>query len=153
MYVQIERKEDGRLLVRHGAFGTRHASVQRCFPWSEPQRFISLRDDEGEELVLVDHLENLDDRSRHAVEEALAEAGFVFEVRSIHAIETEFEIRDWHVNSDQGELRFQTRLDEWPRETRDGSLLLRDVAGNLIRFPQPDTLDRKSADLLWSYLD
>lgn len=153
MQVDIERLADGRLRVHHGTEAPRYASVQRCFPWSEPDQYISLRSEDGEEITLINSLDSLDPDSRKAVQAALSEAGFVFNVQRIHAIDTEFEIRVWHVTASQGTMRFQTQLDEWPRISRDGSLLLRDVAGNLIRFPQPETLDAASRKLLWSYLE
>ena len=153
MKFNIERLDDGRLRVLNGDGVPRYAGVQRCFPWSEPDQYISLRDDNDVEIALVATLDDLDPRSRDAVRAALEEAGFVFNVQSIQAIETEFEIRVWQVTAIQGALRFQTRLDEWPRASRDGSLLLRDVAGNLIRFSRPETLDVASRKLLWSYLE
>jgi hypothetical protein len=34
-----------------------------------------------------------------------------------------------------------------------GGLLIRDVAGDLYRLPDPKTLDRKSRELLWAFVD
>src|SRR6266568_5091140 len=48
----LERRADGRVwAVRDGT--ERAVWVRRCFPWSEPGRFLSLRDDEEEEFALV----------------------------------------------------------------------------------------------------
>ena len=73
----------------------------------------------------------LDARSRAALEDALAAAGFVLEVTRIHAVEEEVEIRNWRVETRQGPRSFQTRRDDWPRKVSDSGFLIRDVSGDL----------------------
>jgi len=150
--VRLARREDGALWV---LFQEREVqvTVRRCFPWSEPSRHLSLRDADDEEVLLVERLDRLDPRSRRALEMALAEAGFVFVVERVLAVEEEVEIRDWRVATTQGQRRFQTRLDDWPRSLPDGGTLIRDVAGDLYRVPPPALLDRKSRELLWAFVD
>jgi hypothetical protein len=131
----------------------RAVTVRRCFPWSEPARYVSLRDDEEDEFALVADLADLDPASRAALETALAEAGFVFVVTAIHHVEEEVEIRAWRVVTAQGPRRFQTRLDDWPRELPGGGILIRDVAGDLYHVPAPGALDRRSRELLWAFVD
>lgn len=94
------------LLVRDdGAPAT--VRVRPCFPWSEPHRHFSLRDGEDRELALVDDPAALDPASRQALEDALAQAGFVFRVKRVVDIEEEIEIRHWTVDTEQGSRRFQ----------------------------------------------
>ena len=54
--------------------------VRRCFPWSEPGRYVSLRDADQAEVALVRDPADLTPASREALGLAMAEAGFVFEV-------------------------------------------------------------------------
>jgi len=143
---------DGRLLVEHRGQAT-SVVVRRCFPWSEPAKYISLRDDENVEVVLVDDPAGLDEGSRRVLESALAAAGFVLEVTQVHSIEEEIEIRDWKVETLQGPRTFQTRLDDWPRVLPGGGVLIRDVAGDLYHVPAPDRLDRKSRELMYAFVD
>ena len=148
----LERRADGRLwaLVRGVA---RVVHVRRSFPWTEPARFVSLRDDDGEEVAWVADPRDLDDQSRHALELALADAGFVFDIAAVLDIEEEVELRHWRVRTRQGLRRFQTRLDDWPRSLPDGGLLIRDVTGDLYRLPVPAAIDRASRALLWAFID
>jgi hypothetical protein len=95
----------------------------------------------------------LDPTSRAALEGALALAGFVFEVTRVLEIEEEVEIRHWRVETKQGPRAFQTRLDDWPRTLPHGGLLTRDVTGDLYRLGRPAALDKRSRDLLWSFVD
>lgn len=127
--------------------------LRQCFPWSEPGRHLSLRDHEEREVALVDDPALLAPDSRHALEQALAEAGFVLEVTCVLAIEEEVEIRQWAVETAHGRRWFQTHLDDWPRVLPTGGLLIRDVAGDLYRLASPQTMDRRSRELLWAFVD
>jgi len=150
--LRLERRADGRLWAVRGDV-ERAVWVRRCFPWSEPARFVSLRDDEEREFALVRDPGELDAASRQVLEEAMAAAGFVFEVTRVTAIEEEVEIRHWRVETRQGGRSFQTRLDAWPRLLPQGGLLLRDVAGDLYHVTDPAALDKQSRALLWAFVD
>lgn len=150
--VFLERRADGQLWAeRRGV--ARPVWVSRCFPWSEPARFISLRDHEKSEFALVRDLDDLDLASRTVLEHALVEAGFVLDVRRVLEIEEEVEVRNWRVETAHGERVFQTRLDDWPRHMPGGGLLVRDVAGDLYFIADPSNLDKTSRTLLWAYVD
>ncbi len=148
----LRRLGDGRLYARRESLAC-VVSVRRCFPWSEPGRFISLRDEDENEFALVRDLHELDADSRLALEGALAEAGLVLEVVRVLKIEEEVEIRDWRVETRQGPRSFQTRLDDWPRQIPGGGILIRDVAGDLYQVSDPASLDKSSRDLLWVFVD
>ena len=150
--VELERRVDGQLWARTGEREVR-VQVHRCFPWTEPGRFVSLRDADEEEVALVRDAGELDARSRAALEDALAEAGFVLEVTLIHAVEEEVEIRAWQVETRQGSRSFQTRRDDWPRSVSDKGFLIRDVAGDLYHVRDADALDSESWKWLWAYVE
>ena len=143
---------DGRLVVM---IDDRPVAVRlrQCFPWSEPGLHLSLRDDEDREVAIIDDPAQLEDESRQALEHAIAEAGFVLEVTRVLDIDEEVEIRQWVVETEQGSRSFQTHLDDWPRLLPSGGLLIRDVAGDLYRFSSPSTMDKKSRELLWAFVD
>ncbi len=148
----LERRADGRLWAVRGD-AARAVWVRRCFPWSDPERFLSLRDDAEEEFALVRDPAELDAESRGVLEAALVAAGFVFAITRVVAIDEEVEIRHWRVETRQGTRTFQTRLDDWPRPLPHGGLLMRDVAGDLYHLANPATLDKKSRALLWAFVD
>lgn len=150
--LRLERGADGTLRVLRDG-GEVAVQVRHCFPWSAPESWVSLRDDDEEEVALVRSLDELDPTSRKALEEELALAGFVLEVTGIDAIEEEIEIRTWKVRTRQGERAFQTPRDEWPREMPGGGLLVRDVAGDLYWIARPERLDRSSQKHLWAFVD
>jgi hypothetical protein len=127
--------------------------LRQCFPWSEPGLHLSLRDDEDREVAIVDDPAELEPESRQALEQALAEAGFVLEVTRVLDIDEEVEIRQWTVETRQGRRSFQTHLDDWPRALPNGGILIRDVAGDLYRLAAPSRMDKKSRELLWAFVD
>jgi hypothetical protein len=153
---------DEEMLFRRSADGRLHVIVEgetvpvrlrQCFPWSEPRRYLSLRNDDDEEVAMVEDPATLPTASRAALEGALADAGFVLEVTRVLSIDEEVEIRHWEVETAQGPRAFQTHLDDWPRVLPDGGLLIRDVGGDLYRLPEPPSLDRRSRELLWAFVD
>ena len=143
---------DGRLLV---ISGDRRVAVRlrQCFPWSEPRRHLSLRDDKEREIALIDDPALLAPESRRVLEDALAAAGFVLEVVRVLGVDEEVEIRHWTVETVNGPRTFQTHLDDWPRMLPGGDLLIRDVAGDLYRLRNTSTMDRRSRELLWAFID
>ena len=150
--LHLTHRADGQLWAARGDEECA-VRVRRAFPWSEPGRFISLRDAEDREIALVAEPQALDAASRHALEAALAAAGFVFAVTAVTEIEEEVEIRTWRVVTRQGARTFQTRLDDWPHALPGGGLLIRDVAGDLYQIEDLAALDERSRELLWAYVD
>ena len=148
----LRSSHDGQLLAHLGGKWIA-VRLRQCFPWSEPGRHVSLRDDEDEEVALVEDPATLAPESRRALERAVAEAGFVLEVTRVVDVEEEVEIRQWTVETKHGRRCFQTHLDDWPRALPMGGLLIRDVAGDLYRLPAPHTLDERSRELLWAFVD
>lgn len=148
----LERRGDGRLWATTN--GAKHpVQVHRCFPWSDPDQFLSLRGPENQEVAMVTHLDDLNKESRAALSEALVEAGFVLRVLSIHEVEEEVEIRTWQVETEQGPRSFQTKLDDWPWEVPGGGIVIRDVSGDLYHVAAPEAMDEKSRKWLWAFVD
>ena len=150
--LRLRSSGDGRLfaLVDGESVPVR---LRQCFPWSEPHRHLSLRDEDDEEVALVEDPAGLEPESRRAIEQALAEAGFVLQVLRVLSIDEEVEIRQWKVETRHGPRFFQTHLDDWPRALPMGGLLIRDVSGDLYLLAAPSEMDKRSKELLWAFVD
>lgn len=146
------RSEDGQLWAQ-GPDGPTSVRPVRCFPWSEPGRYVSLRDNDDDEVALVSDVGELKPDARRALAFSLLEAGFVMEIEAILELEEEIEIRTFKVRTRQGVRTFQTLRDEWPRELPGGGLLIRDVAGDLYVLRAAENLDARSRKLAWAFLD
>lgn len=150
--LSLRRGVDGRLLAMTET-GSVAVRLRQCFPWSEPRMHLSLRDEDDNEVALLDDPASLDAESRRALEDALAEAGFVLEVTRVLEIDEEVEIRHWTVETKQGRRTFQTHLDDWPRLLPSGGRLIRDVGGDLYHLADPKLMDKRSRELLWAFVD
>ncbi len=149
---RLRRDKDGTVWFCRDGAETR-VNVHLCFPWTQPERFFSLRDEDKNELALVESPDGLDAESRAILEAMTAESRFVFPITAIESADPDFELRVWKVRTRGGPRQFQTKLDDWPRPLPDGSLLLRDIAGDLYRVEQPEQLDVKSRRILWAFMD
>ncbi len=150
--VRLQRGRDGRLHASRGGAFTPVRPV-RCFPWSNPGCYVSLRDEKDREVAFVGDPADLDEPSRAVLAEELAQAGFVLHVSRILEVKEELEIRIWKVQTREGLRTFQTGRDEWPRPLPDGNLLLSDVAGDLYLVPRAAELDPTSRRVLWAFMD
>jgi hypothetical protein len=149
---QLNCNEAGQLLLR----GQRESIPVRpvaCFPWSEPNNYISLRNEAGMEVGFVHSATELDHSSRTALEATLRQTRFVFEVISIETVEDEFELRTWAVTTRQGPRSFQTKLEEWPRTLENGSVIIRDLSGDFYQIKDRAALDPASQKLIWAFTE
>jgi hypothetical protein len=158
----LSTRESAPLSTREGATGrtaTRGAlratpvDIVRCFPWSHPTTFLSLRDSAGAERAFVADPSELDPESRAELERALSRSSFVLEVVRILKVTEDFELRCFEVETRQGLRRFQTALDAWPRELENGALILEDVHGDLYRVCAPNELDAGSRREFAAFID
>jgi hypothetical protein len=150
--LSLEKRRDGRLWALLAERAT-PVKLRRCFPWTFPERYISLQTDDNEELALVSDPRQLDAGSQAALALALSEAGFVFMIQRVYSVKEDFELRCFEVETPQGRRAFQTALDAWPRETSDGGLLIEDVAGDVFRIEDAAALDARSRELVWELVD
>jgi hypothetical protein len=149
---RLERRLDGKLWLVKGNESL-PVEVVRCFPWTRPEQWLSLRDKEGVERAFVSELWELDNTSRAALTAGLSRSAFVLEITRVLRVEEDFELRSFQVETEQGPRRFQTSLDAWPRELAGGGLVLEDVHGDLYRLSAPHSLDAQSRKWLRALID
>lgn len=150
--LRVVHQDDGQYVAQWGAFST-HVKAVCCFPWSHPDGFVSLRDDEDLEIAFIPSVDALDEVSRAATRKAMCESRFMLEITKVHGLDEEYEIRNWRVETKQGPRTFQSHRDEWPSRLEGGGFLIRAVAGDLLFIPPPSTLDPASQKHLRSVLD
>jgi hypothetical protein len=154
--LNLFRRSDGRLALRRTQDGQPlELPVQAvcCFPWSHRQEFISVRDDKGHELALIERLAELPPAARTLIEEDLAASGFVPRIRAVEAIEAQAELFHWKVQTDAGPRSFLTPRSDYLRTLAGGAVLIKDVGNDLYLIEDPGILDPRSRELLWAYLD
>lgn len=150
--IRLERRDDEQLWLCTTTADT-CVRVVRCFPWTEREGLLSLRDAEGRQVALIESAASLDETSRSALAAALRDLDFLIEITGIESIDEEIEIRCWSVRTTLGSRSFQTRRDDWPERTDGGAIMIRDLAGDLYTIPDPDRLDTSSRSRLAAYVD
>ena len=123
------------------------------FPWSHPESFVSLCDSENNELLVLEDLDELTLSSKEALKNALKEVRFVLEVKTIHSVKEESDLRIWEVQTQEGLRKFVTKLDAWPQALGGERVLITDVAGDLYEVKNMAEMDKRSQSLLWALVD
>ena len=119
-----------------------------AFPLSAPRDFVLLSDDDGE-IGAIRALADLDDASRRVLEAALEEAYFVPVITRVYAIQVEFRIPHWEVETDRGPRSFEiSSMRSDVRQLANGRILIRDADGNRYDIPDRHKLDAASRALV-----
>ena len=126
--------------------------VLRCFPWSCADAYISIRDTDDKELVLIESIEALPDDVRAAIEEELAETVFNPLIQKIVRHRSEFGVITIEAETDRGPVEFQIPSRDHIQMLTATRGLLRDADGNTFEIPDLTTLDPVSQKFLHEYL-
>ena len=143
---RIERDGTGQLLVYLAGREEPEVDVRvaRCFPWSLPASYVSIRNKEGKEIALLKTLDELDPDSRKLVEDELREKIFNPKILRVTEFKREFGVTSIRCDTDRGEVAFQIRSHEDVRVLTPTRALLRDVDGNTYELADLSALDPAS---------
>lgn len=150
--IRLERRDDEQLWLCT-ATGDTCVRVVRCFPWTHRDELLSLRDAGGRQVALIGSAAELDEASRSALTRALRELDLLIEIIGIESIDEEIEIRCWSVQTALGPRSFQTRRDDWPERSATGTIMIRDLSGDLYAIRDPGRMDAASRARLAAYVD
>ena len=140
----IENRNGTITLSRPGHADVPDVRLRRAYPWSKPQEYISVRDDKGKEIFLIESLATLTPSQRAAVERSLAANAFIPTIRRINHVNVDFGHQEWDVETDRGDAKFRVQEREDIRFLSDGRFSIKDVDGNIYAMPRLDQLDRNS---------
>jgi len=142
----LHREADATLTFSpaDGREASKDCRILRCFPWSMPYQYISIRDKDGTELLLIPELASAPDSLRNIVEAELETQELIPAIHKIHSVDDTFEVVVWRVDTNSGPVEFQTRHDEDVRLLDGRRIVFRDHRGMLFEIPSLDQLDSKS---------
>lgn len=105
--------------------------ARRCFPFSIPNRFVSLRDGNDEEIGIIADLADLSKEYRRWLEEDLHIRYFTPRVTAIKSIRYRPGGVEWHIDTDRGSKRIMTKsVHDTMSELEPGRYIITDVEGN-----------------------
>jgi hypothetical protein len=119
--------------------------LYQAWPLTHPRKYLSLVNGKGEEVVLLDSMDDLPEASRPVAEEELRRRYLTARVTAIQSIRTEFGVTYWHVDTDRGERDFVVQsFSESCLWLSDDHVLISDVDGNRFEIKDRDRLDPES---------
>jgi len=127
------------------------ARVARCFPWSLPDSYVSIRDKDGKEVTLLKSLDDLEPPTRTIIEQELRDKVFNPKIRRIRSYKNEFEVISITAETDRGEATFQIRSRDDVRMLSDTRALFRDADGNTYELSDIEQLDPASRRRIREY--
>ena len=135
----FQRTEGGFVSLDYGERQYPRVAVHRCFPFSDPSRYISIRepDNDGREIGLILDLKDLSEETQSILEEQMALRYFTPHILQIRDIKEEYGYSYWEVVTDKGACRFTVRMGAgsvYP--IGPNRYLVNDLDGN--RFEIPD---------------
>ena len=120
----------------------------RAFPISLRDRYVSLRDEGGNELGVIRDPDELDAESRKLLQEELSKRYFTPSIREIKSLKEKLGIVEWEVVTNRGPKRFLSRsLLESLKET-DVGLMVTDVENNRYEIRREAELDARAEGIL-----
>jgi ATP-binding cassette, subfamily B, bacterial len=140
--------EETELLSLEVAGERRTVSARRCFPLTEPERFIGILDERGHEVACVEHPAELSEESARALAVALAKSELLPRIERISSVRSEATASRFSVVTDRGPRDFLVEQEDHIRRLPDGRHLITDRHGMRYLVPTIETLDAKSRKLL-----
>ena len=136
---RFERTPGGFVSLEFGGVKYPRVAVHRCFPFSDPDRYISVREPEGDgrEIGIIEDMDTLDPETRAMLGEQMALRYFSPKIRRVYDIREEYGYSYWDVETDRGACRFTVRMsggNVYPIGAN--RYLVNDIDGN--RFEIPD---------------
>jgi ATP-binding cassette subfamily B protein len=138
---------DSDALLLEIAGGSSVVSARRCFPLTDAERFVSLVDQRGHELVCVENPGELPEASRDALRRALGESELLPCVERIESMREEATQSTWRVLTDRGPRAFVVEQEDHVRRLADGRHLITDQHGMRYVLPRLEQLDAASRKL------
>lgn len=127
--------------------------TRRAFPVSAAADFAILSDRDGDEVAIIRRVADLDRASRAVVEAELERAYFKAVITRVEAIDVQFHVPHWRVETDRGPRAFELRSSRQDvRVLGGGRIIIRDADGNLYEIPDYRGLDPPSRLLVESHI-
>jgi hypothetical protein len=150
--LQFKRNGSKLQMIIEGEKEDKTVSVVPLFPLSESEHWVSVLDDEGRELGIIEELGKLNVESRQMILDELHRRYVLPRIQKILSCKEKFELVQWEVETDRGVKEFLSRnLRENIQQPGQNRLILTDVDGNRYDIPDFQLLDKKSQNLLERY--
>ena len=142
--LKLFQDQDGALRMTYRGEERGFSRVARNFPKTNPGHYISLLDEEGHEIGIVEDPETLDPASREVMEAALRDAYFVPTIQAIRSVRIDGEASSWEVDTDDGPRSFRVKAREDISTYDIPAIVISDTQNKRYRVEDYDELDPDS---------
>ena len=149
--MKLRIEDNFELYFKNGSDEWQKVWLKQCFPKTMPHNYLSVLNEDNEELILIKSLSSLSDETKDVISRYLKFKNFKIEIVEILGIEEEYGIRQWQVDTVQGARIFQTAVQDWPTKER-GVIRIEDIH-NDVYFADLDRLSKQSLKKLSFYVD
>lgn len=127
--------------------------LYRCFALTDPERYISVRDAQNNEIGIIRELQDFNPETQRLLREELHRRYIVAIITRILRVGFRHGLLEWEVETDRGQRKFLTRTPqdsiEQPEPHR---CLITDVDSNRYHIPDITSLDPISFAMLRRFL-
>lgn len=140
LYIKYQEKEQRAFLCRQ-------------FPFEMQWEFISVMNDEQQEIGIIRSLDLFEGETRELLRLELERRYYAPVIKSIGQVKERYGFSYWKVTTEEGEISF-TLHDTFRSiiHAEEKRLVILDVDGNRFEIPNVDALDRKSYKKIELYL-
>ena len=124
---------------------------RRIFPYTFPDKYVSLLNSDEKEVALIPSLSELGEASREAIELCLKEYYMVPRVTEILTVEDSRAMLRFKVRTENGVVRFQIQNRHSDIKEKNGVMFMRDSNDNRYRI-DIEKLDEKSYKKVLAYI-
>lgn len=121
--------------------------LARAFPHSNPDQFVSLMDELGHEIGIIENPKKLDDASRNLLEAELKAIYFVPTISAITSVVSRGTGSQWTVDTDDGEYTFRILGRDALKGNEPPAIEITDEDGKRYKIDNYWDLDAESRDL------
>ena len=151
--VKIKKREDGEVILKEGDKETIIGNVLSAYPISNKGRYVSIKDQGGEEIGLLNDIRLLDDKSKHIMNEELERSYFMPKILDVMENDEKLDVTTMKVMTDKGLRTLQVRIKRQNfRHVGSGRYILKDVDGNRFEISHLNKLSTKAQNIIWEYI-
>ncbi|MBW3624465.1 MAG: DUF1854 domain-containing protein [Armatimonadetes bacterium] len=120
----------------------------RTFPLTDPEHYISLLDEEEDEVGVIEDPRKLESKSRRVLRSLLEHTYFLPIIQKINRIIEDYGVYRWEVETNKGEKTFEVRGRDDVHFVANGHIIIRDIDGNRYHVPSLGRLDADSRTMM-----
>jgi len=151
--VKFSRDADGRVILHRGGQSQPVGSIMSAFPLTSPAKMVSIRDEEGTEIGLLDDIRGLDPDSQRIIRDELERSYFMPRVTDVRDVREELNVVIWEVETNRGPRKFEVRhVRQNIRRMGRRRLVIKDVDGNRYEIRDWIKLPPLAQKLIQNYL-